>query len=105
MGVEDYGNADECSTWRQHVEDRLKDDGERMARMEQSLIENTTSTKAIETNTKDLVDAFSNLQAALKVLNWIGKLAKPLGYIVAFAAATLTFYQALKSGHPIPPPK
>jgi len=76
-----------------------------MARMEQSLSENTTSTKAIETNTKDLVAAFSNLQAALKVLNWIGKLAKPLGYIVAFAAATLTFYQALKSGHPIPPPK
>lgn len=91
--------------WRQHVEDRLKDGGERMARMEQSLAENTASTKAIETNTADLVDAFSNLQAALKVLNWIGRLAKPLGYIVAFVAATLTLYQSLKSGHPPPPPK
>lgn len=75
-----------------------------MARMELNLRENTTSTKNVETNTSDLVEAFSNLKGAFKVLNWIGKMAKPLGYIVAFLAAVASLYTALKSGH-IPPSK
>ncbi|GEM_PF-6978180 len=96
--VSDHRNSD-CLPWRADVEARLSDGGARMERMEKSLNENTVSTKAIEANTSELVEAFKNLQAALKVLNWFGSMVKPLGYIAAFFTAVVSLYYALKGGH------
>jgi len=62
------------------------------------LADNTAATKRIETNTSDLVEAFENLKGAFKVLNWIGKFARPLGYIAGAIAAVVSLYTAFKAG-------
>jgi hypothetical protein len=41
---------------------------------------------AIESNTKDIIEAFKAAQGALKVLNWIAGLAKPIAVIVGIGA-------------------
>lgn len=65
-------------------ERRLKTlEGERVALVEQS--------QRIESNTQELLETFNALKGAWKVLNAIGKLAKPLGVIGAFCAAFYTF--------------
>lgn len=67
------------------------------------LADNTAATKRIETNTSDLVEAFANLKGAFKVLNWIGKFARPLGYIAGAIAAVVSLYTAYKAGTTVPP--
>lgn len=89
-----------CQMWRKHVEERFTEGTERMKRIEASLTENTESTKAVESNTAELVEGFANLKAAFKVLNWIGRAARPLGYIAAFCTAVVSLWAALKTGTP-----
>ena len=62
------------------------------------LKENTDDTKAIKADTAELLEAFHSFKGAMKVLEWIGKAAKPLGYIVGVCASATAFWTALKSG-------
>lgn len=62
------------------------------------LKENTDDTKAIKADTAELLGVFESFKAALKVLEWIGKAAKPLGYIVGACASATAFWTAMKSG-------
>lgn len=71
--------------------------------LQNELADNTAATKRIETNTSDLVEAFANLKGAFKVLNWIGKFARPLGYIAGAIAAVVSLYTAYKAGTTVPP--
>ena len=65
------------------------------------LAENTNATKRIEANTAELLDVFESWKGAMKVLNWIGKAAKPIGYVVGLGASIAAFWAALKGGvHP-----
>ena len=65
------------------------------------LAENTNATKRIEANTAEMLDVFESWKGAMKVLNWIGKAAKPIGYVVGMGASIAAFWAALKSGvHP-----
>lgn len=96
--LDQHGDGLTCSQWRDLVEQRFHDGTQRMGRIENSLAENTVSTKVVEANTGELIEAFKNLQAALKVLNWIGSMVKPLGYIAAFFAAVVSLWAALKTG-------
>lgn len=67
------------------------------------LADNTAATKRIESNTADLVEAFANLKGAFRVLNWIGKFARPLGYIAGAIAAVVSLYTAFKAGTAVTP--
>lgn len=80
------------------VNKRLDDGDARMERIEIGLAANTEATARIESNTSDLVEAFANLKGAFKVLNWIGKFARPLGYIAGLVAAVVSLYTAFKAG-------
>jgi len=80
------------------VNKRLDDGDARMERIERGLATNTEATARIESNTSDLVEAFANLKGAFKVLNWIGKFARPLGYIAGAIAAVVSLYTAFKAG-------
>ena len=80
------------------VNKRLDDGDARMGRIEASLKANTEATQRVEANTADLVEAFANLRGAFKVFNWIGKAAKPLGYIAGAAAAIVSLWTAFKAG-------
>lgn len=62
------------------------------------LKENTDATKRIEANTAEMLDVFDSFKGAMKVLNWIGKAAKPMGYVVGLCASIAAFWAALKGG-------
>lgn len=65
------------------------------------LAENTNATKRIEANTAEMLDVFESWKGAMKVLTWIGKAAKPLGYVIGFCASIAALWTAMKSGvHP-----
>ena len=65
------------------------------------LKENTDETKAIKADTAELLEAFRSFKGAMKVLEWIGKAAKPIGYVVGLGASIAAFWTAMKSGvHP-----
>ena len=46
----------------------------------------------------ELLEAFRSFKGAMKVLEWIGKAAKPLGYVVGLGASVAAFWAAMKSG-------
>lgn len=62
------------------------------------LQENTDATKRVEANTSEMLEVFQSFKAAFKVLEWIGKAAKPLGYVVGLGASIAAFWTAVKSG-------
>ena len=64
------------------------------------LKENTDDTKAIKADIAELLEAFRSFKGAMKVLEWIGKAAKPLGYVVGLGASVAAFWTAMKSGVP-----
>ncbi len=50
------------------------------------LAENTATIQEIKTDTAEMLAVFKSWQGAMRVMEMIGKLAKPLGYIVGFGA-------------------
>ena len=70
------------------------------AEFRQLLKENTDDTNAIKADTAELLEAFRSFKGAMKVLEWIGKAAKPLGYVVGLGASVAAFWTAMKSGVP-----
>jgi len=50
----------------------------------------------IDANTKDMVQAFQNVQGAFKVLGWIASVAKPIIIVVGFFTAFTAFIQFWK---------
>ena len=62
------------------------------------LKENTEAVNAIKSDTADMLATFESWRGAMRVLEAIGKLAKPVGYIVGMFASVAAFYTALKSG-------
>jgi hypothetical protein len=62
------------------------------------LQENVRAVAAIKSDTADLLTAFESWRGAMRVLDAIGKLAKPLGYIVGFGASVAALWATIKSG-------
>ena len=62
------------------------------------LADNTETIKQIKTDTADMLEVFESWKGAMKALELIGKLAKPLGYIVGLGASIAAFWTAMKSG-------
>ena len=62
------------------------------------LAENTATIQEIKTDTAEMLAVFKSWQGAMKVMDMIGKLAKPLGYIVGLGASIAAFWTAMKSG-------
>ena len=94
---DDYGTEIHPLTV-QDIRRQLGDGAERMARIEDGLAANTAATEAIRVSTAELVEVFRAMQGAFKVLNWLGRLARPMSYIVALAAAAVGLWSSIK-GH------
>ena len=62
------------------------------------LKENTEAINAIKADTADMLATFESWRGAMRVLEAIGKFAKPGSYIVGMLASVAAFYTALKSG-------
>jgi len=91
---------------RDAINERLDEGDRRMSAMESRLsaIEgnlkaNTEATTRIERNTAAMVEWSHAFEGALKVLEGIARLAKPIGVIVAVFTAIAGFYLALKGGN------
>lgn len=55
---------------------------------------NAAAIEQVRGNTQDIVDTFQALAGGFKVLQGLGRLAKPLAYIVGFVTAVITAYSA-----------
>lgn len=86
--------------WRADVDRRLDLGAEEMRTLSENLKANTEITNTVRDNTSEVVDLLRSFQGAFRVLNMLGKLAKPLGYIVAFVAAVYGLIAAVKGGVP-----
>lgn len=62
------------------------------------LAENTETINEIKTDTADMLEVFESWKGAMRVIEMIGKLARPLGYIAALIAAVVGIWNAMKSG-------
>lgn len=65
-----------------------------MAHNAEATARNTDSIETIRQNTQDIVDTFAALAGGFKVLQGLGRLAKPLAYIVGLVTAVITAYSA-----------
>jgi hypothetical protein len=103
LGAEDVKlwphGAKERAEAEAHLVDKLHGLTKRMDAFEQGLEANNEATKRIETNTAELIAVFKSWQSAMRVLEWIGKAARPLSYITTAAGTVIGFYYALKSGN------
>lgn len=73
--------------WRAQVDLELQAGRERMDAIERRLRENTEATDRLIDSTRDLVAAFAAASGAFRVLEWIGRAAKPLLWLAAAASA------------------
>lgn len=67
------------------------------AQIYERLIKVEEKVDSIDKNTKGLVDAINAAQGAVKVLNWIASLAKPLLWLAAGITAIGIAWQNFKS--------
>lgn len=70
-----------------HMDSGLGELRDRVAKVEEGLAENTASTRRVENNTAELVDMFNSFKGAFKVLEMLGKAAKPMAAIASFCIA------------------
>ena len=84
--------------WQDKVDRRLEDGDNRMQTMADGLDENTRATQAIKADTEELVDLLHSVKGALKMLDMLARLARPLGFLAAAGASFYAFYVALKGG-------
>ena len=83
------------------IEDELIVGATRMARTEAAaeqiradLEENTKMTKEVLGGLVDVVEFFTAMKGAFKVLNWLGAVAKPVAAIVGLGTAALVAWRA-----------
>lgn len=95
MIQDDYGNlvpSGKTAT----LNERLAQGDERMARIEGDVATLRADLRALREQLAELLEFFQAMKGAFKVLNWLGKLAKPFIYIVGLATAIAGLWAALK---------
>ena len=97
MIQDDYGNLVH-TPGTATITERLDDGDARMTRIERDLAANTAATRETADNTSELVDIFNAFKGAMKVLEYFGKLAKPLSYILKAGLAAAAVWVAIKTG-------
>lgn len=80
------------------IETRLLAGDGVMAQLKIDLAENTVATRLVADNTSEMVEFFSTMKSAFRVLNWIGKLAMPLGAIIGMCTAIWGVWVIFKNG-------
>lgn len=68
----------------------------RVEKLERHMHQNMAKIDRIERNTKNLVDTFDALSGGFKVLQGIGKFAKPVGYIAAALTGCLALWHGIR---------
>lgn len=97
----------ELIEWRQQVDasileakEHRKATDEQLHALHTDLKTNTDATQRVEQNTSGMVEMMESWQGAMRVLGYIGRMAKPAAYIVGLGTALMTFWGTLKGGLP-----
>ena len=98
---DDYGNLLPPTTHT--INARLDRGAERMGRIEGDLTavrdrleSNARLMEQMVSSTTEIVDFFDSIRGAMRVLNWIGKLARPIGAIIGLCAALVALWTAIR---------
>ena len=95
--MDDYGDELPAVT-RQQINERFDKGSERMAAIERDLKAATQELQERNQQMSELLEFFTAMKGAFKVLNWVGKVAKPLAAIVMLGGACVGFWTAIKGG-------
>lgn len=79
------------------LEERVLNLERRMSVLEKSQTEHLAQTVAIKSDTAQLVATFEALKGAWIVLDWVGKLAKPIAFIGVLIGVVAAFLSKYKS--------
>lgn len=71
---------------------------DRVGNLERGLATNTAATARVEANTQEIVDLFHSWKGAMRVLEVIGKAAKPLAAIASLSAALGAWWFNMRGG-------
>jgi hypothetical protein len=85
------------------MDNQLKAGADRMDKIETDLKTNNEATTRIEANTTEMLEFFNSVRGAFRVLDMLGKLAKPLAYILMVLGSLVGLWFTFKNG--IAPPK
>ena len=66
-------------------------------KLEAGLAKNTALTEQVASNTTDVVEAFRAASGAFKVLEYIGKAARPMFWLISVVAGATAFWTTVKS--------
>jgi hypothetical protein len=91
--MDDFGN-ELPATSLQQINQRFGQGSERMAAIERALAAERRELQELKGQLSDLLDFFNAMRGAFKVLNWVGKVAKPVAAIVSLGAAVGAAYAA-----------
>ncbi len=91
--VDDHGNELPATTLQQ-VNQKFDNGSARMAGIERELTATRKELHELKQQLQDLLEFFEAMRGAFKVLNWLGKLAKPTAAIVGLGAACVTAWSA-----------
>jgi len=69
---------------------------DRVGNLERGLADNTATTKRIESDTAEMLDIFKSWQGAMKVLEMVGKAAKPMAAIASLLVAVGASWGTMK---------
>lgn len=84
--------------WCKDVDRRLDDGAKTMKGLHEAIAENTTATNNIKTDTSELIALLNSFKGAFKVLEIVGKLAKPIAAIAGAGVALWALFSG--KGHP-----
>lgn len=101
---DEWGNELPVRTVQQ-INKRFDDGSARMAEIERgqsSIARELEHTRKelheLKQQLADLLEFFGAMRGAFRVLNWMGRLAKPMAYIVMLVTAVLGFWTAVRAG-------
>ena len=97
--MDDFGN--ELPVLAAHqVNERFDKGSERMAAIEQELGKTRQELGELKQQLADLLEFFTAMKGAFKVLNWLGKLARPAATIVGLGVALAAAWNAVRGIYP-----
>lgn len=97
--MDDFGNGLPALT-RQQINARFDTGSERMAAIERELSKTRQELGELKQQLADLLEFFTAMKGAFKVLNWLGKLARPMAAIVGMGLALAAAWNAVREGYP-----
>jgi len=94
--VDDHGNELPATTVQQ-INQKFDNGSARMAGIERELRTTRQELHELKQQLQDLLEFFEAMRGAFKVLNWLGRLAKPIGAIVSLFGSVALSYAAWRN--------